>query len=79
MKKLFIVAAAASALSGCNSRQFVVATVPTSEGDLSSHFAVEEARGFLGTIVVESVTVDDVPCTRYIAKYIRKGMIISFR
>ena len=69
----------ASALSGCEYCQFVVATVPTSEGDLSSRFAVEEVRGFLGTIVVESVTVDDVPCTRYIAKYSHVGLMIFVR
>ena len=69
----------ASTLSGCENHQFVIATIPTSEGDLSSHFALEAARGFIGTIATESVVVDEVPCTRYIAKYAHKGLIISFR
>ena len=57
-----------------------IATVPTSEGDLSSHFALEGGlRGYTGTIVTESVVVDDVPCTRYIARYAHNGMIIIFR
>ena len=56
-----------------------IATVPTSAGDLSGRFALESVRGYTGNIVTESVTVDDVPCTRYSAKYSHNGMIIIFR
>lgn len=69
----------ASAISGCENYEFVIATIPTSEGDLSSHFSLEATRGFIGTIVTESVVVNEVSCTRYIAKYAHKGLIISFR
>ena len=53
-----------------------IATVPTSEGDLSSHFALEGGlRGYTGTIVTESVGDN----TRYSARYTHNGMIIIFR
>ena len=70
---------ASSALAGVEKFTAVIATVPTSAGDLSSRVALEEIKGFAGTIVTESVTVDEVPCTRYIAKYAHKGLIIFFR
>ena len=56
-----------------------IATVPTSAGDLSSHFALGSLKGYTGTIVTENVVVDDVPCIRYIAKYSHSGMSISIR
>lgn len=56
-----------------------IATVPTSAGDLSSHFALGSLKGYTGTIVTKNVVVDDVPCTRYIAKYSHSGMSISIR
>ena len=53
-----------------------IATVPTSEGDLSSRFALEGGlRGYTGTIVTESVGDN----TRYSARYTHNGMIIIFR
>ena len=56
-----------------------IATVPTSEGDLSSHFALGSLKGYTGTIVTDSVVVDEVACTRYSVKYTHKGMIVIFR
>ena len=69
----------ASAISGCENYEFVIATVPATADDLSSRFAAEEVRGFIGTIETENVTIDGVAYTRYIAKYVHKGLVISFR
>lgn len=57
----------------------VIATVPTSAGDLSSHFVPGKAMGLTGTIETESVTVEGTPCTRYTVKYIPAATIILFR
>ena len=72
------VAGGSSALAG-EKFTAVIATVPTSAGDLLSHFELEEIRGFIGTITTDSVTVDNIPCTRYSAKYSHSGLVIIFR
>lgn len=58
--------------------KIVIATVPTSADDLSSRFSVSRSHGYTGTIITESVTVDNIPCTRYSAKYSHNGTIIIF-
>ena len=55
------------------------ATIPVSEGDLSSHFAPERLRGYTETIVKESVSVNEVSCYRYSVKYSHSGLVIIFR
>lgn len=72
------VARGSSALAG-EKFTAVIATVPTSAGDLSSRFELEEIKGFTGTIVTESVTEGDIPCTRYSAKYSHSGLVIIFK
>ena len=59
--------------------QAVIATVPVSEGDLSSRFTVERMKGFTGTVVTESVTIGETPCTRYSVKYTRTATTILIR
>lgn len=56
-----------------------LATIPASEGDLSSHFAPERLRGYTETIVKESVSVNEVSCYRYSVKYSHNGMVIIVR
>ena len=72
------VAGGSSALAG-EKFTAVIATVPTSAGDLSSRFELEEIKGFIGTIVTESVTEGEIPCTRYSAKYTHCGVLIIIR
>lgn len=57
----------------------VIATVPTSAGDLSSRFMIERLGGFAATVATESVTVGGVSCTRYSAKYASASTTIIFR
>ena len=57
----------------------VIATVPDTNGDLSSSFSVAAVRGFAALVTTESATVGGVDCTRYSAKYVPTGMIIVFR
>ena len=57
----------------------VIATVPTSAGDLSSHFVLEKIRGLTGIVETESVTIGETPCTRYSAKYTLSATTIIMR
>ena len=66
-------------LAGREKFTVAIATVPATEGDLSSRFKLELPRGYIGTIVIEGVVVDEVPCTRYSAEYIRGGMVIKIQ
>ncbi len=57
----------------------VIATVPTSASDLSSHFVLEKIRGLTGIVETESVTIGGTPCTRYSAKYTLSATTIIMR
>lgn len=57
----------------------VIATVPTSAGDLSSRFVPSKLPGLTGKIETESVTVEGTPCTRYTVKFVPAATMILFR
>ena len=57
----------------------VIATVPTSAGDLSSRFVPSKLPGLTGKVETESVTVEGTPCTRYTVKFVPAATMILFR